>query len=145
MLGSNLGDSRGYLARAVELLGVSVGKVEMFSSVQTSVAWGYASECVYFNQIIVCDTDLEPLEVLERCEAVEFTLGRMKAVGVDWRGEREYQDRVIDVDILYFFDEQGCSVPYEDERLLVPHARIGERDFVKVLLDEVFSIADGAF
>lgn len=138
LLGSNLGDSKAYLARAVELLIENLGELVQTTTVHTSRAWGYKSECIYFNQIIVCQTNLAPRELLDRCECIEAALGRVKDEKMDWQSDsRPYQDRIIDIDILYYTDDKGKNIEYSDERLKIPHPRIEERDFTKILLEEL--------
>lgn len=63
------------------------------------------------------ETNLEPLELLDRLQEIENTLGRVKTVD---KGPRS-----IDLDIL-LFDRQTVSV----DRLEVPHKLMLEREFV---------------
>ena len=62
-------------------------------------------------------TSLEPMELLDRLKAIEMELGRQKTV--------ENGPRSIDLDILIYGHEN-----IESERLVVPHKKIFEREFV---------------
>jgi 2-amino-4-hydroxy-6-hydroxymethyldihydropteridine diphosphokinase len=75
------------------------------------------------------DTTLPPLALLQATQAIERDMGR-KEKSVDGR----YADRLIDIDILLYGDEQ-VSLP----GLTIPHPLMRERDFVMVPLSEVLS------
>ncbi|HKK17070.1 MAG TPA: 2-amino-4-hydroxy-6-hydroxymethyldihydropteridine diphosphokinase, partial [Opitutales bacterium] len=60
------------------------------------------------------------LELLDRCLEVEQHLGRN-------RSAEGWTPRTIDLDLLFY----EC-VNLNDERLILPHPRIEERDFVAV-------------
>lgn len=63
------------------------------------------------------DTQLKPLELLDRLQAIEKHLGRVKTID---KGPRS-----IDLDILLYKGEA-----YHDDRLTIPHALMHERVFV---------------
>lgn len=72
----------------------------------------------FMNAAARISTDLEPLELLEVCKAVETQLGR------DLDGPR-HAPRPIDVDMLILGE-----VELENERLRLPHAEVTSRLFV---------------
>jgi 2-amino-4-hydroxy-6-hydroxymethyldihydropteridine diphosphokinase/dihydropteroate synthase len=121
-LGSNLGDRRGHLARALELL-PSVGiQVQRVSPVVESPAmlpldapsnWNQP----FFNLVAHCRTTATPPEALDGLKQIEQALGRTD------RGR--WAPRPIDLDILLWGRETIAT-----ERLRVPHPGITERAFV---------------
>lgn len=132
LLGSNLGDSIAILDRSVALLDERCGSVLKRTEVLQNKAWGYESEHDFFNMIVILETHLDPLTLLDEIEAIERFLGRKKEP-CDWRSDRVYEDRLIDIDILTC-NVDGSPLEFDNARLKIPHPRMGERDFVKTLL-----------
>jgi 2-amino-4-hydroxy-6-hydroxymethyldihydropteridine diphosphokinase len=79
----------------------------------------------FLNCVVVVETDVEPVELLEWLKETETKMGR------DQQAARN-APRVIDMDIL-FYGARVISGP----SLQVPHPGIAERAFVLVPLDEV--------
>lgn len=124
-MGSNLGDRRENLLHALRLLHAKPGvRVIEVSSLYESEPWGFLKQPDFLNLVALVSTSRDPREMLEACREVEDALGRV-------RGER-WGPRVIDVDILLYDD-----LVWEDEDLVIPHPRMGERDFVTVPLAEL--------
>lgn len=123
LLGSNLGDRVALLDRARALISARVGSIVRASVELSSEAWGYESDNLYLNQVIVVRTTLAPLDLLDTTQQIERELGR-----VPRRGDI-YEDRPIDIDILYYGDLQHSSA-----RLVIPHPEIENRPFVLALL-----------
>lgn len=129
-LGSNKGNREFYLTFSVRLVEWEVGHVVRSSSVIETPAWGFESD-PFLNQVIVVETAMEPLELLNALQSIEHRLGRTeKSTVVD--GRPVYHARTIDLDIL---DYDG--IHYHDERLTLPHPHIAERDFVLIPLREL--------
>lgn len=124
--GGNIGDSRAALALARELVEVGIGRIVAQSSVHSSRAWGFDGDD-FVNQVLVVETLLTPMELLEATQAIERQMGRTKK-----SVEGCYESRIIDIDILYYDD-----VVVDNERLKIPHPRIAEREFVLAPLREV--------
>lgn len=127
ILGSNLDGKFQYLKSAKELLKCNVGHVLKASSVYVSPPWGYNSSNEYVNQLLLIETDLTPLDLLDKNLLIEKVLGRE-------RFENGYADRTIDIDIL-FYENQICDT----ERLVLPHPRLHLRKFCLEPLAEVLS------
>jgi len=121
-LGSNLGDRRANISRAVDALardGISVSRV---SPVVESPAmlpddapadWNRP----YLNVVAKCDAHGTPDAMLDRLNAIERELGR---------GEHaRWAPRPIDLDILLWGNERVST-----RRVTVPHPGITERAFV---------------
>jgi 2-amino-4-hydroxy-6-hydroxymethyldihydropteridine diphosphokinase len=78
----------------------------------------------FLNQVIECETELFPRQLLERLQKIERAIGRKRRIA---KGPRE-----IDLDILLF----GDAVMKAPE-LEVPHPRLPERRFVLEPLAEL--------
>lgn len=129
-LGSNLGNRDFYLNMALCLIEWEVGKVVQRSSVIETPSWGFDSD-PFLNQVVVVETELEPIALLDVLQDIERRLGRTeKSSVVD--GKPVYHARTIDLDILDY-----DRMRYHDDRLTLPHPHIAEREFVLVPLREL--------
>lgn len=126
LLGSNLGDRRGLLERARLLIAERVGGITHSSEELQSEAWGYESSNEYLNQVLVVDTELEPFELLDATQGIEREMGRVPRRG------NMYEDRPIDIDILYYDD-----LVINTQRLTIPHPHIADRPFTVMLLSSI--------
>lgn len=125
-LGSNLGDREGLIKAAVSLVGERVGPVMSLSSFYEYEAWGFVSDNVFVNAAAKVETVLEPAGVLARVKEIERELGRKKRLAAG------YEDRPIDIDIL-FYGDRIVSLP----DLTVPHPLMLSRRFVLEPLAEI--------
>jgi len=126
-LGGNLGDVRGNLDRAVELLCEDGrAKVRAQSSDFRTPPWGVEDQPAYINRCVMLETDLGPRALLERALAVERALGRDRA------RERRWGPRPIDIDLLSYDD-----VVIDEPGLTLPHPHWAQRAFVLVPLAEI--------
>ncbi len=125
-LGSNLGDRRQNLDRALELLrrqpGITVGRVSSYH--ETAPVGGPPGQGPYLNAAAELQTELEPERLLTVLLDVEQQLGRV-------RREKD-GPRTLDLDLLLY----GAAVR-DEERLTLPHPRLHERLFVLGPLAEV--------
>lgn len=127
-LGSNQGDRQALLEQAIDAIDRSLGRVDSISSFVETAPWGFVSAHSFLNAVLLLQTELPPLELLEATQQIERLLGRKRKT--DGAG---YTDRPIDIDLL-FYDE----LVYSDERLTLPHPLLQERLFV---LDPLLEIA----
>ncbi|MGL5980003.1 MAG: 2-amino-4-hydroxy-6-hydroxymethyldihydropteridine diphosphokinase [Phocaeicola sp.] len=119
-LGTNLGEKESYLNNAVLEIESRIGKITSLSDFYVTEAWGYQSENSYLNAACSVESDLTPLELLQRTQLIEKEMGRVsKTVN------GEYNDRVIDIDIL-LYDNWVIKNP----KLTIPHPLMSERLFV---------------
>ena len=126
-LGTNIGDRRLNLTRAIELLSLALGKCIAVSRFIETAPWGFKSENSFLNCAAAFETELQPTELLDTTESIERELGRtVKSQGGN------YSDRIIDIDILIYGDEI-----IETERLTVPHLLMHKRDFVLQPMAEI--------
>lgn len=119
-LGSNLGDREKYLRAAILCLNSLLGPISGLSLFRETKAVGYESQNTYLNAVVSIDTEIELRKCFDIIQGLERELGRVR----DPQGPR-YQDRTIDIDILFYDSEV-----YSDAELTVPHPRIAERKFV---------------
>lgn len=132
--GGNCGDARALLREAERLVEELIGPIVARSHDYESEPWGFEAEQHFWNQVLVVETALEPLALLDRVHEVEQALGRdraREAMEKKARGAR-YASRTMDVDIL-LYDRQVVQT----EKLEIPHPRMGERRFVLQPLAEV--------
>ncbi len=135
LLGSNLGAREELLDSARRRIEASVGVIIGGSYELETEAVGYISSSIYLNQVVVCDTLLTPIGVLDAVQSIERAMGR---VGRTSRSEG-YSDRAIDIDLLHYY-ELGCEVReviMNSERLVLPHPEIANRLFVGELLGAI--------
>jgi 2-amino-4-hydroxy-6-hydroxymethyldihydropteridine diphosphokinase len=134
-LGSNVGDRREQLERAVGALPSHGVRVVAASSVYETEPVGLVSDQRdFFNACVRIKTAHEPEDLLDACKAVERELGRPAG------GER-HGPRPIDVDVLLL-----DSLEYSSERLSLPHLEVRSRRFVMVPLlelDPELTLPDG--
>ncbi|ATO18680.1 2-amino-4-hydroxy-6-hydroxymethyldihydropteridine diphosphokinase [Acinetobacter sp. LoGeW2-3] len=120
-LGSNLGDSRQIMGEAVQKL-ATLGAVKA-SHLYQSPPMGPQDQPNYHNAVVQLITDLAPLDLLDRLQALEQEAGRVRL--------RHWGERTLDLDLLIYGNER-----IQNERLTVPHVGVLERDFVLLpLLD----------
>lgn len=131
-LGSNLADRRSFIERAARELSQRVGNIVRVSSVRESQSWGFTSH-PFLNQVVEVQTALSPEEVLQVTQQIEQELGRTEKSGRDKQGKPIYHDRTIDIDQLWYEGERR-----EGEKLTLPHPHIAERDFILILLVEIY-------
>lgn len=124
-LGSNIGDRRGFLNKAVELLeshnSINVKKCSSFYETEPQ---GYIDQDDFINCVVLIETELRPFELLKFCQEIEKRLKRKRIL--------RWGPRTIDVDILTF-----DNIIINSDELTVPHERMFERAFVMVPLAEI--------
>ena len=126
-LGSNLGDCRKNLERAIRLINDRVGHVTRQSSFIETEPWGFESQNKFLNAVILCETTKTPREVLELTQQIERDMGRRKK-----SVSGGYADRPIDIDILLYDD-----LTVDEPDLKIPHPLMQQRDFVMTPLNEI--------
>lgn len=176
LLGGNEGDVAATFTVARTALEQRVGRIIKASSLHRTAPWGEfepanadavditnattsatntASLSVpdFLNQILVIETTLSPMELLNATQAIEHELGRRRAPSEHHSGERRrqtpictsktnytlhsslstlYHSRPIDIDILFYGNEVVST-----SRLTIPHPLIARREFVLRPLAEV--------
>jgi 2-amino-4-hydroxy-6-hydroxymethyldihydropteridine diphosphokinase len=123
-LGSNVGDRAQNLRLAREQLDAADLRVLRASSIYETAPRDVENQPWFLNQVLECETDLFPRQLLARLQNIERAMGRKRRVA---KGPRE-----IDLDILLY----GSAVVKAPE-LEVPHPRLAERRFVLEPLAEL--------
>ena len=135
-LGSNVGDRRANLQRAVAALRRHGIDVLASSSVYDTEPVGLVlDQPDFLNACLRVQTKVGPEELLDTCKGVELQLGRVA-------GGPRHGPRPIDVDVLLL-----GSVQHHSERLTLPHPEVRSRRFVLVPLLELdpgLTLPDGA-
>ena len=133
-LGSNLGDCRKNLERAIRLIDDRVGEVIRQSSFIETEPWGFESEHRFVKAVVLCETTKTPREVLLLTQQIERDMGRRKVngAGLMVNGQRIYTDRIVDIDILLYDD-----LTIDEPDLKIPHPLMHQRDFVMIPLKEI--------
>lgn len=112
-LGSNLGDRRGHLRRAV----AGLPDVVAVSGVYETEPVGKQDQGAFLNMAVELRTALDPYELLRWCLLLEQDAGRV-------RTER-WGPRTLDADVLLHGDTS-----IQSDLLTIPHPRMFERRFV---------------
>lgn len=125
-LGSNLGDKIANLNQALNLISIEFGTITRTSSYYFSESQGFISENEFVNLVVKVESKKLPFEILEGIQKIEKLMGRtINTIG-------QYQDRIIDIDILFH-----NSVIINEVNLVIPHPLILQREFVKFPLLEI--------
>lgn len=135
-LGSNSGDRRAHIGRAVAALALRLPAVAMRTSgYYCSSPWGFESENDFLNIAVALTfdrdaawSDAEADALLDTLQGIERDISDMPHRNADG----SYRDREIDIDIIAI-DNQRISTP----RLTVPHPLAQQRPFVTVPLAEI--------
>ena len=131
-LGTNLGDKEQNLRTAVHKIEERIGKIVSLSAFYATAPWGFSSDNTFLNAALCVDTALAPLEVLQTTQEIEREMGRThKSVNA------VYSDRVIDIDLLLCFADDGTPVLLDTPELKLPHPLMQERRFVMEPLAEI--------
>ena len=123
-LGSNLGNKPGNLARAVRLLEARGARILKVSSLYRTQPVGVLDQPWFINMALVAESRLPPPRFLEILRDIEREMKR--------RRQRDKGPRRIDLDILL----AGRRI-ITTRRLVIPHPRLAERNFVLVPLAEI--------
>ena len=94
------------------------------SSLYRSAAYGVTDQPDFYNAVLMAQTTLEPLALLDFCQSLEQGAGRVRL--------RHWGERSLDVDVLLYGDQH-----IDTERLTVPHRELYLRNFVLIPLLEI--------
>ncbi len=124
-LGSNLGDKKANLKRAVELLRKEEGlDIKGVSSFYRTAPMGPVPQDWFVNSVLEAMVELAPRELLNILLDIERKMGRIRDI--------RWGPRLIDLDLLLYGDF------FINERdLIVPHPRMHERAFMIIPLSEL--------
>lgn len=124
-LGSNLGNKRQNLLKAINLLNqtgrVKIIKQSRFYKIKPV---GVINQPDFLNAVIKIKTNLPPRELLKTVKKIEREMGRLPG--------RRWGPRLIDIDILLYGDYILTTAS-----LTIPHRHLHKRDFVLKPLCEI--------
>ena len=123
-LGSNVGNREAHLRQAIDALQARDLRFLRASGLYETEPMGLREQRWFLNQVAEFETELFPLQLLQRIRRIERQLGRKRTV---LNGPR-----TIDVDILLY----GNAIVKTTE-LEIPHPRYRERRFVLEPLAEL--------
>ena len=124
-LGTNIEPREQYLKDALARIVDNNLKIILESSVYETPAWGGVADQNFLNMCIEVETELEAYELLDTIQKIELELGRVR--------KEHWGNRTIDIDIITFDD-----LVFNDDRLIVPHRYIHDRNFVLAPLVEMY-------
>lgn len=124
-LGSNLGDRKAYLQKAVNALS-QLPQTSLFniSSVYETPPWGLKEQPAFLNLCVGLDTQLSPQSLIAACLKIEKSAGRERDI--------RWGPRVLDIDILTYGEVQ-----LHEDGLTLPHPQMLNRAFVLMPLNEI--------
>ena len=122
-LGSNVGDSKAHIKKAIELLGQHIEGIRQ-ARIYHSKAVGYTEQDDFLNTAIRGVTDLSPQELMAETQWTEQKVGRTETF--HW-GPRE-----IDIDIIFYGD-----MVLKSPKLNIPHLSFRDRAFVLKPLNDL--------
>lgn len=126
-LGSNIGDRKQQLLKAIDLIGNIKGiKVTKQSSIYETAPIGYTDQPNFLNLCLEIETELSPQQLLKHCLDIEQQLHRVREI--------RWGPRTLDIDILLYSDNI-----IETDNLSIPHPRMQERAFVLIPLNDIAS------
>ena len=124
-LGTNIEPREQYLKDALAKIVDNNLNIILESSVYETPAWGGVADQNFLNMCIEVETELDAYEVLDTIQKIELELGRVR--------KEHWGNRTIDIDIIIFDD-----LVFNDDRLIVPHKYIHDRNFVLAPLVEMY-------
>ena len=123
-LGSNIGNRIGFIYKALALIEEHPVTIRELSNVYETPSWGFDSN-PFYNACAILKTSLKPNALLKILLNVEDKLGRKRY------SEKGYQDRTVDLDLLFYNNQ----IIYSKD-LKIPHPKLHLRNFIlKPLLD----------
>ena len=128
LLGSNLGNRRLHIEKAVGLIEARLGRATASSSYYETEPWGMSDQGLYLNKVLKLSSNQDPVRLLKALLSIESELGRLRSGLMN-------EARIIDIDIL-FYGEHVIST----DVLEIPHPRIHLRKFA---LTPLYEIAPG--
>ncbi len=123
-LGTNMGDKKGNLGRAVKMLDARGVKVVRRSLIYETEPVGVKEQEWFLNMAVKVEIDLSPDKLLKVINEIEVEMGRERNL--------KWGPRVIDIDILLYGNEA-----LETGYLQIPHRFLADRKFVLEPLNEI--------
>jgi len=126
-LGSNIGERKKNLERAVILLKKNGVQIISESSIYETSPVGYSEQPWFLNQVLEIQAELDPKAFLRMVKEIEKKMGRILT--------RSKGPRCIDIDILL-----AENIIVQSKELIIPHPELAKRNFVLVPLKEIANV-----
>lgn len=123
-LGSNKGDRKLQIARAIQMIEESIGPVWASSAYYETKAWGNVDQNDFINVALEVEHYMTPNQLLKTVNRIEDQLGRTRI--------EKWGARVIDIDIIFVED-----IIIDTDQLTIPHKWLGKRNFVLYPMAEI--------
>ena len=126
LIGGNKGDILSTFQMCINEIEKKGYIIKDKSAVYKSKSWGYESENIFYNCAFVLETSNNSQVVLNDMLNIETKLGRTRSA------TSKYEDRVIDIDIMFYNSEI-----VNEANLIIPHPKLHLRNFCLVPLKEI--------
>ena len=123
-LGSNLGDRKKNLIKAIHLLMNKGIKITKISSIYLTQPVEFLDQNWFYNLVVEAEAKFQPFELLNLIKEIEKEMGRKTVI--------EKGPRNIDIDIILAEERIIKS-----EKLRIPHPKMHLRNFVLAPLNEI--------
>ena len=124
-LGSNMGNKDENIIKSIDIINKNYTLISK-SNLYTSEPWGFNSDSSFVNAVICIETMENPESLFKFLKKIEQQFGRIKT------NSNRYEDRIIDLDILFYGEEI-----IENETITIPHKEIPNRRFVLEPMNEI--------
>ncbi|MFN5345885.1 MAG: 2-amino-4-hydroxy-6-hydroxymethyldihydropteridine diphosphokinase [Bacteroidota bacterium] len=124
LLGCNIGSCESTFIETLSSFEKKCGKIILQSSLYRTEPWGFSDQSDFLNQVVIIETFLTPLELLNETREIESELGRSRMI--------INGPRIIDIDILFYNDLEVIT-----NDLIIPHPRLHLRKFTLIPLNEI--------
>jgi|TARA_B100000965_G_scaffold65365_1_gene51132 2-amino-4-hydroxy-6-hydroxymethyldihydropteridine diphosphokinase len=122
-LGSNVGNWKvNFNSCLMELKKIS--KLKAIANIYVSKPYGYKKQNDFYNTVVEVKTRNNPFQLMNQIKIIEKKLHKNKIL---INGPRR-----IDIDIIFF---NSLNISYK--KLIIPHPRVSERDFVLLPLFDI--------
>ena len=125
-IGSNLGNKKFNIEKTKIKLQDFQIKILKCSNNYESESWPNRNNPKFINIIIKIKTKLSPPDLLKVCNSIEMDLGRKRS--------KKNAPRTCDIDII---DYNKKILDEKNSKLILPHPRMTERNFVLLPLFEI--------
>lgn len=126
-LGSNQGDKFKNLQEAINAIYQTIGNIKIISKLYRSAAMGFEGDD-FLNACAIVETSMSAGKIMKALLDIEKKIGRIRSKS------KVYQNRTIDLDIIFIDDEI-----IDTKSLKLPHPRMHDRKFVLKPLSDIAS------
>ena len=127
-IGSNLGNKKRNIEKTKYLLEKNQIKIIKSSGIYETYSWPNKKHPKFYNIVIKIITKLKPIKLFFTIKDIENKLGRKKS--------KANAPRTCDIDIIDY-KGTGYKLEVNNNKLLIPHPRLHNRNFVLFPLFEI--------